>query len=150
MKSRQASRKLAYGFSFHEETLDEETFIKDAKQQLESLPDFNPWQYIAEFDGPGINDGADGLKADSNQKTNLSFDKGQKKEIQRFLKEKKLYKSAIDGDFGKGTRRAISAWQKSNKFVETGQLTPTQYRVLLVQKQRSGPVEHLNLSLIHI
>ena len=145
MKSRQASRKLAYGFSFHEESLDEESFIKDAKQQLESLPDFNPWQYIAEFDGPGINDGADDLKADSNQKTNLSFDKGQKKEIQRFLKEKKLYKSAIDGDFGKGTRRAISAWQKSNKFVETGQLTPTQYRVLLVQKQRSGPVEHLNL-----
>ena len=88
MKSRQASRKLAYGFSFSEESLDEANFIKDAKQQLESLPDFNPWQYIAEFDGLGINVGVDDLKTDSNQKTELSFDKSQKKEIQRFLKEK--------------------------------------------------------------
>ena len=64
MKSRQASRKLAYGFSFYEESIDEDDFIKDAKQQMETLPDFNPWQYIADFDGPGINVGVDDLKTD--------------------------------------------------------------------------------------
>jgi uncharacterized protein (DUF1800 family) len=145
MKIRQVSRRIAYGFSFEETMLDEDNFIKNAKQQLERLPDFNPWQYIAEFNDPGMNVDGDDLSTDLEQKTELSLDKTQKKDIQRFLKKTKLYKSAIDGDFGKGTRRAIAAWQKTNKFVETGQLTHKQYRVLLVQKQRFEPVEHMKL-----
>ena len=115
MKIRQVSRRIAYGFSFEETMLDEDNFIKNAKQQLERLPDFNPWQYIAEFNDPGMNIDGDDLSTNLEQKTELSLNKTQKKDIQRFLKKTKLYKSAIDGDFGKGTRRAIAAWQKTNK-----------------------------------
>ena len=87
MKIRQVSRRIAYGFSFDETLLDEDNFIKNAKQQLESLPDFNPWQYIAEFNDPGMNIGGDDLSTDLKQKTELSLDKTQKKDIQRFLKK---------------------------------------------------------------
>ena len=87
MKIRQVSRRIAYGFSFEETMLDEDNFIKNAKQQLERLPDFNPWQYIAEFNDPGMNIDGDDLSTDLEQKTELSLDKTQKKDIQRFLKK---------------------------------------------------------------
>ena len=79
MKIRQVSRRIAYGFSFEETMLDEDNFIKNAKQQLERLPDFNPWQYIAEVNDPGMNIGGDDLSTDLKQKTELSLDKTQKK-----------------------------------------------------------------------
>ena len=66
MKIRQVSRRIAYGFSFEETMLDEDNFIKNAKQQLERLPDFNPWQYIAELNDPGMN--IDGDEADEEDK----------------------------------------------------------------------------------
>lgn len=43
-------------------------------------------------------------------------------ELQEFLVEKKLYPGPIDGDYGKGTKRGVEAFQKSCELEETGQL----------------------------
>jgi hypothetical protein len=45
-----AARKLGYGFSLDESLMDNQNFIENANLQLETLPDFHPWQFIAEFD----------------------------------------------------------------------------------------------------
>ena len=89
MKIRQVSRRIAYGFSFEETMLDEDNFIKNAKQQLERLPDFNPWQYIAEFNDPGMNIDGDDLSTDLEQKTELSLDKTQKKDNSKVSEKNK-------------------------------------------------------------
>ncbi|GMR01687.1 MAG: hypothetical protein BMS9Abin20_0006 [Acidimicrobiia bacterium] len=43
-------------------------------------------------------------------------------ELQEFLVEKKLYPGPIDGDYGKGTKRGVEAFQKSCEIEETGEL----------------------------
>ena len=42
-----------------------------------------------------------------------------------------FYNARIDGDFGAGTRRALSAWQQDNGFEPTGVLTTAQRDALL-------------------
>ncbi len=43
-------------------------------------------------------------------------------ELQEFLVDEKLYPGPVDGDYGKGTKRAVEAFQKSCEIEETGQL----------------------------
>ncbi len=51
--------------------------------------------------------------------------------LQIALRWEGFYKSAIDADFGPGTRRAMSAWQEKQRFEPTGVLTTNQRRQLL-------------------
>ena len=44
-----------------------------------------------------------------------------------------FYDAAIDGSFGRGTRRSMAAWQSANLFEETGILTTNQRQVLLAK-----------------
>lgn len=61
--------------------------------------------------------------------------------IQRDLKILDLYASGIDGRFGKGSRTAISAWQRSHGFDETGYLTGNQLIALRSDaKERSDQI----------
>ena len=51
--------------------------------------------------------------------------------VQVALRWEGYYNSAIDASFGPGTRRAMSAWQESQRFEPTGILTTNQRRELL-------------------
>ena len=53
-----------------------------------------------------------------------------KKITPKYLKLLDFYKSTIDGDFGKGTRAAISNWQISIDKDGTGYLTKKQIKLL--------------------
>lgn len=59
----------------------------------------------------------------------LSLD--EKKELQRALKWAGVYDAAIDGLYGRGTRRSMAAWQGANGYEETGILTTRQRAELL-------------------
>ena len=134
-----AARKLGYGFSLDESLMDNQNFIENANLQLETLPDFHPWQFIAEFDEASL----DFESLDDDFQNTL--EKSKKKAIQAYLKEQGFYTSSIDGDLGKGSRKAISEWQKAGGFDETGQLNKDQYRLVLIHQQTTGSVEQLNL-----
>ena len=134
-----AARKLGYGFSLDESLMDNQSFIENANLQLETLPDFHPWQFIAEFDEASL----DFESLDDDFQNTL--EKSKKKAIQAYLKEQGFYTSSIDGDLGKGSRKAISEWQKAGGFDETGQLNKDQYRLVLIHQQTTGSVEQLNL-----
>jgi len=54
------------------------------------------------------------------------LDREQKKDLQRALQFAGFYKSTIDGSYGNGTRRAMSAWQEANGYEPTGVLTTAQ------------------------
>ncbi len=54
-----------------------------------------------------------------------------RKALQVALKWEGFYRSAIDGDFGPGTRSAMSAWQAAKGYEETGILTTRQRAELL-------------------
>jgi len=70
-----------------------------------------------------------------------TLDEARRNETRLTLEERELlqvalqwagfYKSTIDGSFGRGTRRAMGAWQVSNGFESTGILTTSQRAVLL-------------------
>ena len=51
--------------------------------------------------------------------------------LQAALKWEGFYRSAIDGDFGPGTRKSMAAWQRNEGYEATGILTSAQRRVLL-------------------
>lgn len=55
----------------------------------------------------------------------------QKRELQTALQWAGVYNAAIDGAFGRGTRTAMAAWQRSNGFEATGILTTQQRAQLL-------------------
>lgn len=50
--------------------------------------------------------------------------------VQRRLAADRYYTLGIDGDFGAGTRRAITAWQRTNGYGQTGYLNRTQLTAL--------------------
>ena len=50
--------------------------------------------------------------------------------VQQRLAAGRYYTSGIDGDFGAGTRRAITAWQRTNGYGQTGYLNRTQLTAL--------------------
>ncbi|MEP2715598.1 trypsin-like peptidase domain-containing protein [Pseudophaeobacter sp.] len=55
----------------------------------------------------------------------------ERKDLQIALQAAGFYSSAIDGAFGRGTRRSMSDWQIAKGFEETGVLTTAQRQVLL-------------------
>ena len=57
----------------------------------------------------------------------------EKRDLQTALKWAGFYNAAIDGSYGRGTRRAMSDWQGANGFEATGILTTTQRTALLGQ-----------------
>ena len=57
-----------------------------------------------------------------------------------------VYTSSIDGAFGRGTRRAMRAWQEQNNFEVTGILTTAQRGVLL--KQYNSVLDGLGLEMV--
>ena len=118
MDSKLASRKLGYGFSSQYQEIPLSDFVVNAKKELETVPKFNPWRLISVerkkkrlFDNQSKEDAANDEKV---------FTKKYKKSLQKYLKLADFYKSTIDGDFGKGTRAAISNWQKSIDKEGTG------------------------------
>ncbi len=68
------------------------------------------------------------IAASSNEPTLV---RDQKTAIQRALKAEGYYNSAIDGDFGPGTRRAIKAFQRDAGLEQTGFLTDQQINFLI-------------------
>ncbi|MBO9466140.1 trypsin-like peptidase domain-containing protein [Tropicibacter sp. R15_0] len=62
-----------------------------------------------------------------------ALNREQREELQIALKWAGVYTSGIDGAFGRGTRRAMAAWQEQNGFEETGILTTLQRAELLRQ-----------------
>ncbi len=60
-----------------------------------------------------------------------ALDEEARKALQIALKWEGFYRSAIDGDFGPGTRGAMSAWQAAKGYEETGILTTRQRAELL-------------------
>lgn len=71
----------------------------------------------------------------------LQLSRDQRREIQRDLRTLGLYRSAIDGLFGRGTRGAIAAWQRENDFEATGYLTANQVTLLSRQADERAEAE---------
>jgi len=57
----------------------------------------------------------------------------ERRDLQIALQWAGFYSAAIDGAFGPGTRRSMSAWQSANGFDQTGILTTKQRQTLLDQ-----------------
>lgn len=57
----------------------------------------------------------------------------QKRDLQTAMQWFGFYDAAIDGSFGRGTRRSMAAWQDANRFEATGILTSNQRRLLSSQ-----------------
>ena len=55
----------------------------------------------------------------------------QKKDLQRLLQWAGFYNSAIDGAYGRGTRRAMAAWQEANGYEATGVMSTNQRAEIL-------------------
>ncbi|MEM1364328.1 MAG: peptidoglycan-binding protein [Pseudomonadota bacterium] len=68
------------------------------------------------------------------------------KEVQTALKELGLYKLAIDGDFGPGSRAGVKEFQRTLGAPETGALTAEQRYRLFLQAEQSGYVRQASLS----
>ena len=128
MDSKIASRKLGYGFSSEHQEIPLSEFVVNAKKELETVPKFDPWRFISvERKKKKLFDRQTKEEAVKQEK---SFSKKKKKLLQTYLKSAGFYKSAIDGDFGKGTRSAINNWQKSIDKDGTGYLTKKQIKLL--------------------
>ena len=138
LSNKTLARKLGYGFSIYEAVSEDEDFIGHAKAQLERLPEFHPWKFIANNDPSKID--LSGLPSEFQN----NLDKEKKKGIQRYLNAKGFYSLSIDGDLGKGSRKAISDWQVSIDAPNTGQLDKKQYREILLYQQSHGSIEELN------
>ena len=69
---------------------------------------------------------------------NLSRD--DREELQRALQWAGFYNAAIDGSFGRGTRRAMEEWQVANRQQPTGILT-TQQRAALIRQYNADLID---------
>jgi len=67
-------------------------------------------------------DGVFGAQTDAVLAEALEKDEKYVTELQEFLVDLKLYPGPIDGDYGRGTKRAVKAFQKSCGLEETGQI----------------------------
>lgn len=70
----------------------------------------------------------------------------QRADLQRALRWAGFYDAAIDGAFGRGTRAAMGAWQRSRNLEDTGILT-TRQRTALMDDYNSI-LDGLNLQLV--
>lgn len=75
-----------------------------------------------------------------------ALSRDQKKALQEALQWAGVYSGAIDGLYGRGTRRAMGAWQAQKGFEETGILTTAQRAALL--KDYNAVLEGLGLELL--
>lgn len=66
----------------------------------------------------------------------LELNRDQRREIQRDLTLLEFNTRGIDGIFGRGTRAAITAWQRTNNISETGYLNRDQITRLDAQAER--------------
>ena len=86
---------------------------------------------------------SDPVRISKSREPNL--DSESKKMVQRALKNRGYYRSAIDGSFGQGTRTAISMYQKNIGEPATGYLTNVQSAKLIAegkrQQREAVPVE---------
>lgn len=139
LSNRVLARKLGYGVAYSDGAGEANDFVETAKSQLEYIPEFHPWKFIATHDQSKIN--LNHLRDDFQN----DLDKRSKRSIQAYLKAQGYYKLSIDGDLGKGSRKAISAWQASISAPITGKLTKLQYSQIVLHQQRHGFVGELNL-----
>ena len=65
------------------------------------------------------------------RRSEQALSRDERKDLQIALKAAGFYASAIDGAFGRGTRRSMSDWQAAKGFDITGVLTTAQRQVLL-------------------
>ncbi len=79
---------------------------------------------IAEFQSDaGVEaDGEYGPITDAAMADALAADEGYVTDLQEFLVEEKLYGGPVDGDYGKGTTRAVKKFQESCDLEPTGTL----------------------------
>lgn len=80
------------------------------------------------------------------RRSERSLSRDERKELQVALKWAGFYTSAIDGAFGRGTRRSMSAWQEANGFEVTGILTTMQRAELF--RQYNAVLEGMDLRLV--
>ncbi len=74
------------------------------------------------------------------------LDREQKKELQRALQWSGFYTAAIDGAYGRGTRRSMGEWQAANNHEVTGILTSAQRSELL--GAYNAILDGMNLQLV--
>lgn len=74
------------------------------------------------------------------------LNRDQRKTLQIALKWAGFYTAAIDGAYGPGTRRSMSAWQEANDWPVTGVLTTGQRAQLMAQY--NAVLEGLDLTLV--
>ncbi|WP_306005361.1 serine protease [Aquicoccus porphyridii] len=67
-------------------------------------------------------------------------------ELQTMLQWAGVYSAGIDGAFGRGTRSAMAAWQRDNRYEPTGILTTMQRAAL--KRQYNAILDGLNLELV--
>ncbi|MCH2164682.1 MAG: peptidoglycan-binding protein, partial [Marinovum sp.] len=72
--------------------------------------------------------------------------RAEREDLQIALKWAGFYRAAIDGAFGRGTRRSMADWQAANGFEETGVLTTKQRAELL--RQYNAVLEGMDLQLV--
>ncbi|MEX0304886.1 MAG: trypsin-like peptidase domain-containing protein [Leisingera sp.] len=65
------------------------------------------------------------------RRSERTLSREQRMELQVALQAAGFYNSAIDGAFGRGTRRSMSDWQTARGFEPTGVLTTAQRQVLM-------------------
>ncbi|MGX9357367.1 trypsin-like peptidase domain-containing protein [Roseobacteraceae bacterium S113] len=75
-----------------------------------------------------------------------ALSRAEREDLQVALKWAGFYTAAIDGAFGRGTRRSMSAWQEANGFENTGVLTTKQRAELL--RQYNAVLEGMDLQLV--
>lgn len=95
--------------------------------QVETSPlaDLNATDTPAPSVGP-----ANETQAQARRSENL-LSREEKQELQSALAWEGFYNSAIDGALGRGSRRAMGAWQAANGYEVTGVLTTNQRRALI-------------------
>lgn len=75
-----------------------------------------------------------------------ALDRSQREDLQIALQWAGFYTSAIDGAFGRGTRRSMSEWQEANNYEVTGILTTAQRSELL--GAYNSVLDGMNLQLV--
>lgn len=80
------------------------------------------------------------------RRAEAALSRDERRALQRGLAFAGAYRGAIDGDFGPGTRGAISEWQASRGQLVTGVMTPAQMQALFDERRAAlaamglGPV----------
>ncbi|MDX1780707.1 MAG: peptidoglycan-binding domain-containing protein, partial [Thalassovita sp.] len=81
------------------------------------------------------------------RRSEAALSKDERKELQVMLKWAGFYESAIDGAFGRGTRRSMSEWQETYGYEATGVLT-TRQRAELARRY-NAVLEGMNMQPVH-